>query len=511
MKKLALTNPLSKKFNKSHYDFSREDFLKLIEEDGIERITFHYTGLDGHLKELKLPITSLEQAERILAQGERVDGSSIFKGMVDASLSDLYVVPLYRTAFLNPFEKNSLDFVCRYLTKDGELAPFGLENILEKAYQRFQNNTGLKLNALGELEFFLIRHFPDTSFSGTPQKGYHTSSPFFKSSEILNEMLCIIASISEAVKYGHSEVGYIKNIGSDLNSIKNKTAEQVEIEFLPIPINEMSDYLLLSKWIIRNVAKKYDAIATFAPKLEEGVAGNGLHFHLEIEKDSKNIMRKKDGELSDEAFKLIAGLSHYADSLTAFGNTVSSAYLRLVPNQEAPTKVCWSDCNRSAMIRVPLGWTNMDDLSMKVNPGVDKPYVDTYGKQTVELRSPDGSAIIPLVLAGITMAVDYGFSMKNAQEVTKSQYVTGNIFKNKELLNSLKSLPTSCVESADILLKNRSLYEKDDIFPPGVIDYVACLLKKENDVRMNQTLMDMPADDRLHATRKIMHKDLHKH
>jgi hypothetical protein len=35
--------------------------------------------------------------------------------------------------------------------------------------------------------------------------------------------------------------------------------------------------------------------------------------------------------------------------------------------------------------------------------------------------------------------------------------------------------------------------------------------KEENDENMNRTLIDLPADDRLHKTRKIMHKDLHKH
>ncbi len=45
-------------------------------------------------------------------------------------------------------------------------------------------------------------------------------------------------------------------------------------------------------------------------------------------------MLKPDGSLSDPALRLIGGLCHYADSLTAFGNTTSSAYLRLVPNQE---------------------------------------------------------------------------------------------------------------------------------------------------------------------------------
>ena len=33
----------------------------------------------------------------------------------------------------------------------------------------------------------------------------------------------------------------------------------------------------------------------------------------------------------------------------ALMNPVSSAYLRLVPNQEAPTRICWSDQNRSAI------------------------------------------------------------------------------------------------------------------------------------------------------------------
>ena len=44
-----------------------------------------------------------------------------------------------------------------------------------------------------------------------------------------------------------------------------------------------------------------------------------------------------------------------------------------------------------------------------------------------------------------------------------------------------------------------------------MIDYMAQLLKKENDVQMNAYLIDLPADDRLFETRKIMHKDIHRH
>ncbi|MDL1892922.1 glutamine synthetase, partial [Sphingobacteriales bacterium CHB3] len=89
----ALTNPISLLVDKRPEDFTREDMIAVIEQKRIERITFRYTALDGKLKELKIPVSSRYQAERILADGERVDGSSLFKGMVDTALSDLYVVP----------------------------------------------------------------------------------------------------------------------------------------------------------------------------------------------------------------------------------------------------------------------------------------------------------------------------------------------------------------------------------------------------------------------------------
>ena len=91
--KLSLGNPLAILLDKSCDQFNRSDMLRVITERNIERIAFHYTGMDGQLKELKLPVSNLAQAERILAMGERVDGSSLFKGMVETASSDLYVVP----------------------------------------------------------------------------------------------------------------------------------------------------------------------------------------------------------------------------------------------------------------------------------------------------------------------------------------------------------------------------------------------------------------------------------
>jgi glutamine synthetase len=513
----SLGNPVSVLLDKEAKDFKRQDFLKIIEEKKLEKITFHYFGLDGKLKEMKIPVASALQAETILAGGERVDGSSLYKGLVDAGLSDLYVVPVYRSAFLNPFDDKSLDFICRFLDNEGLPVRFAVDNILVRAHQLFKEHTRMELRALGELEFYLCSDLPEM-YPAQKQRGYHSSSPFFKTGYVLDEMVRLITQICGAVKYAHSEVGYLDRIESETAEISGKKAEQMEIEFLPEIVEESADHLVLARWIIRNVAFRHGMVATFTPKIEDGLAGNGLHFHLELRRENNNIMTEPDGSLSQEARQLIGGLCNYADSLTAFGNTVASSYFRLVPDQEAPTRICWSDLNRSAMIRVPLGWTRVSNLAALVNPREMEPFSLQESRQTVELRTADGSALIHLFLAGVTMAADWalnpetaGLWGKEAQELANKLYVSGNIFRDRKLLESLKQLPASCQASAQIVKEKRDLYERELIFPSSIIEYVTRMLEEEGDENLSQQLACLSAKDRQVLVRRIMHKDLHKH
>jgi len=507
-KRLALSNPLVNFLDKRHDEFTRHDLIKVIEELEIKRFTFHYTALDGKLKELKLPFTTRLQAERILAEGERVDGSSLFKGLVDTSLSDLYVVPVYSTAFLNPFEEHSLDFVCRYLDRNHDLAAHTTDNILSRAADLFYEDTGMKLHALGELEFFLVYEPSSSLYPVPPQAGYHASSPFVKTSLVVNEMVEHISRITGMVKYAHSEVGHIHKLHSNLPEINGRRAEQHEIEFLPAPVEKMADMIAVARWIIRTVALRHGMLATFAPKLNEGAAGNGFHFHMEIVKDGKNMMIE-NGKLSATANKLIGGLSRYAPSLSAFGNTVASSFLRLVPNHEAPTKICWSDMNRSALIRVPLGWIKGRNLAMKVNPCERTPFEDSKDRQTVEFRSPDGSALVHMLLAGLTLAARSGLTEPGMEELATKYYVEGNIFQDPEKYTYLSALPANCSQCAALLEKERGLYEKDGIFPTSMIDYVVRKLRSERDEDLARYLSELPADERVEKTLRAMHKDIY--
>lgn len=507
----ALANPLCQLLDKDRTDFTRADLLKVVRTKGIERFTFRYTGGDGRLKELRLPFANMEQADRILAAGERVDGSSLFKGFVDAGASDLYVVPIYKSAFINPFDETSLDFICRFLDRDGQRAPFTPDNILALAHQRFRERTGCELWALGEPEFYLIAANKGEHYIPPRQAGYHAAAPYFKSNDVVNEMLRHLSRITGAIKYAHSEVGFIDAMASDETQLAGRRAEQHEIEFHSHPIEEMGDFLSIAQWIIRKIAYQNGMIATFAPKIEEGVAGNGYHIHMELMKDGRNIMTQAGGALSGHALKMIGGLTTYAPSLSAFGNTVATSYRRLVPNQEAPTRVCWSDSNRSVLIRVPLGWSVGADLARIINPNETMDYADDRGRQTVEIRSPDGSAFGHLLLAGLVTAAEYGLTQPEMEAVAKATRVEGNIFKDQALLTRLEALPPSCVHAARLLRERRSLYDEYGVFPPHVIDHVCSLLEVEDDEFLAAKLDSMSDEERLAYTRRLMHRDIHRH
>lgn len=505
----ALENPICKIVNKDKDELTRSDFLRIISEQQIERITFHYVAADGKIREMHIPVQNQYQTELVLADGERVDGSSLFKGMVASDKSDLYVVPIYKSAFFNPFDSKSLDFFCRFFDNKGNPAPFTPDNILAKAHRQLKEQTGFDLLALGKLEFYLIFDQPNKKYLIGKQQGYHASPPFAKTTQMVNQMMTLIAQISGSIKYGHNEVGFIESLQSELDELNGKTAEQVEIEFTLVGIEELADYLVLSSWIIRNVAYQNNCFATFFPKIDPGHAGNGLHFHLALSKNGKNKMLDSKNELSSYALKLIGGLCQFAPSLTSFGNTVAASYLRLVPGQEAPTRICWSKSDRNAMIRVPLAWSERNNLASILNPLQQEPIQYREPRQTVELRSPDGSAFVHLLLAGLAVAAEWGLKHPDESSKLARMYRISTELQSS-ISQSMEALGTSCVESAEKLLRHRYFFERSGIFPAEVIDYYAKLLQSENDKDLNIRLISMPEEERIIESRRIMHRNLYR-
>ena len=266
-----------------------------------------------------------------------------------------------------------------------------------------------------------------------------------------------------------------------------------------------ADQMLIAKWILRKLSYQYGFTISLAPKITVGKAGSGLHIHMMLEKDGKNMM-VSDDKLSDEAKRMIAGLLEMAAPLTAFGNTIPTSYLRLVPHQEAPTNICWGDRNRSVLIRVPLGWLGGADMIKDANPQQKEAQSKGMNKQTVEIRSGDGSADIYSYIAGLIVASEYGLKKPDALKIADELYVDVNIFdeEHKEKLESLEALPESCWESAEALEKHREVFENNNIFPKGMIDSVIKKLKNFNDKDLSERLYGKNEE-----IQKLVNKHIH--
>lgn len=477
-------------------EFRKADIIRYINENGIRMVNFMYPADDHRLKTLNFVINSEEYLESILTFGERVDGSSLFP-FIEAGNSDLYVIPRYTTAFVDPFAVvPTVTMLATFFDKDGQPLASAPDYTLRKAATDFRAATGLDFYAMGELEYYVVAEDPGM-FSATDQKGYHESAPFAKFNDFRTLCMQYIAEAGGQIKYGHNEVGNF--------TLDNKVYEQNEVEFLPVPAEEAADQLMIAKWVIRNLAMREHLDVTFAPKITSGKAGSGLHIHFKLMDGEENVMTR-EGHLSDEARKAIAGILDLAPAITAFGNKVPTSYLRLVPHQEAPTNICWGDRNRSVLVRVPLGWTGEGDMCAAANPLEVGQKCAAPQKQTVELRSSDSSADIYQLIAGMVVAARHGFEMEDALKRADEMYVSVNIHNsdNKARLEQLNSLPDSCCASADALESLRVHFEKNGVFSPQMIDGIIARLRKYNDRNLRDKVNNSPA-----AMQELVHKHWH--
>ena len=481
---------------KAPKEFRKEDIIRFVNENGIKMVNFMYPANDHRLKTLNFIINSEEYLESILTFGERVDGSSLFP-FIEAGNSDLYVIPRYSTAFVDPFaEVPTLTMLASFFDKDGQPLETSPEYTLQKACRSFREVTGLEFHAMGELEYYVISD-DNGLYQATDQKGYHESAPFAKHNEFRTKCMYYIAQAGGQIKYGHNEVGNF--------TLDGKVYEQNEIEFLPVPAEEAADQLMVAKWIIRNLGMQMGFDVTFAPKITAGKAGSGLHIHFKLMDGDTNVMTR-DGRLSEEARKAIAGILEMSPAITAFGNKVPTSYLRLVPHQEAPTNICWGDRNRSVLVRVPLGWTGKTDMCAQANPLEANNIVPPAQKQTAELRSSDCSADIYQLLAGMVVAARTGFEMPDSLKRAEDMYVAVNIHndENKEKLAALASLPDSCVASADALEQRRAIFEKGNIFSAQMIDGIIAQLRGYDDTQLRQQVNNS-SEDMLDLVHKYWH------
>jgi glutamine synthetase len=448
------------------------EVTSFIKDKGIKLIDFKFTDLLGTWQHFTTTLN--EYSEDIFTDGLGFDGSSI-RGWRAIHASDMLVIPDPATAWIDVFNAEpTLSFICTIqdpITRE----PYDRDprGVAEKA-EAYLKSTGIADTAYfgPEAEFFIFddvrydyssnssfhsvdsaeaiwntarEEFPNLGYKIRHKEGYFPVAPADTLQDIRNEMCLELEKAGVPIERQHHEVA---------------TAGQAEIDIRFAPLRSMGDMMMYYKYILKNVAKKYNKVVTFMPKPLFGDNGSGMHTHSSLWKDGKPLFAgDKYAGLSELALFYIGGILKHAPALTAICNPTTNSYKRLVPGFEAPVNLAYSARNRSASIRIP---------TYSANPKAKR----------VEYRTPDPAATPYLAFSALLLAGLDGIQNR----IDPGDPLDKNLYElPPEELAKVPTVPDSLLGAIEALEEDHQFLLKGDVFTEDFLDNWTELKKKEYD------------------------------
>lgn len=425
-----------------------KDVQLFCEEKNIQMVDFKMVDIDGRWRHLSIPVQRL--GDDLMKYGIGFDGSNYSFAPVENS--DMVFIPDLSTAVIDPFmEIPTLTMIGDVMVirqPDNALFDQYPRNVAKAAIGYMREMGFADDMIIGpEFEFHVfdtvgfqvspnqVGHFLDSSEADwnsgkrdmpnagyfIPHKGgYHVCLPQDLTYDLRSRICMLMEDWGIEVKYQHHEVG---------------GPGQVEVEVELGDMLSMADNTMIAKYIIKNAALADGKTATFLPKPIYGEAGNGMHVHMLLEKDGKNIFYDADGyaQLSETAHYFIGGLLQHASSLCALTNPSTNSYKRLVPGYEAPVTVGYASANRSAIVRIPA-------------------YAKDPAHKRFELRNPDGACNPYYAYAAILMAGLDGIKNKIDPRTRNWGPFDFSLYNlSPEQQKEIQGLPKSLGEALDAL------------------------------------------------------------
>ncbi len=441
---------------------------KLIKEKGIEIVDLKFNDLPGLWQHFSLPASELSEIDdpvnSIWVEGIGFDGSSI-RGFQKIHESDMILMLDPSTAVLDPAcEVPTLSVICDIYDPLSK-KPYSRDpRYVAKKAAAYLKETGIADTSYWgpEMEFFI---FNDVRFDQTENSGYYFVDstegewnsgkeekpnlgykPRYKEGyfpvpphDSLQDLRSRI--ILEMIKTG---------IPIEVHHHEVATAGQCEIDMKFGRLVKIADSCLMYKYIVKNIARKNNMVATFMPKPLFGDNGSGMHTHQSLWKDGRNIFYdpKGYGLISQLAKYYIGGLLKHASAILAFAAPTTNSYKRLVPGYEAPVNLAYSQRNRSAAVRIPV-------------------YTENPKTKRVEFRPPDASCNPYLAFAAMLMAGIDGIVNK----IDPGAPLDKNIYElGEKEARKIPSVPGSLEDAIAALEQDHGFLLAGDVFTKDVID-----------------------------------------
>ncbi|MFH1439215.1 MAG: glutamine synthetase family protein [Candidatus Woesearchaeota archaeon] len=325
---------------------NEEEVLQYVKDKKIDSVRLWFTDALGFLKSFSISPVELEKAFK---EGMGFDGSSI-NGYARIQESDMVAIPIAKTAQLIPFMiggSKAIRMFANIQKPDGTPFANDSRNILKRAISKLNLHGFTNIFIGPEAEFFYFKN--DKSPELLDNAGYFDLNPVDVGDALREATVFALESMGVQVEYQHHEVA----------------PSQHEIDLKYKDALRMADNLQTYKWLVKEVARYNNIHATFMPKPISGMNGSGMHVHISLFINNKNTFYSKDEKyhLSDIARKFIAGSLKHAPEICMITNQWSNSYKRLVPGYEAPVYIAWADKNRSALIRIPIYKTGLENAA----------------------------------------------------------------------------------------------------------------------------------------------------
>ena len=371
--------------------YSKDDIIRMAEEDDVEFIRLQFTDIFGQLKNVAITSSQLKKA---LDNQCMFDGSAI-EGFVRIDESDMYLYPDLDTFEIFPWRPQQgkvARFICDVHNPDGTPFAGDPRYVLKQAIRRAQD-MGYVFQVGPECEFFLFH----TDEEGRPdvrtheRAGYFDVSPIDLAENVRRDIVLNLEEMGFAVEASHHELA----------------PAQHEIDLQYTEALRAADNIMTFKMATKTIAKRHGLHATFMPKPQEGVNGSGMHINMSLtDAEGKNGFADPSDplKLSGPAYFFMAGILRHMKAMTILTNPLVNSYKRLIPGYDAPIYIAWSaSSNRSSLIRIPT----------------------PRGESTrIELRCPDSAMNPYLALAACLQAGLDGIENR----ISLPESVEGNLF-----------------------------------------------------------------------------------